>query len=301
MEQNRLMISDDLLNSTPLEHHGTKGMKWGVWNAETRAKYLGGVKRFAGKKVSEVKGAHEAKQKEKAAKKQAREDIKAQRKELGMTRAKYNELRETTLKSHDPKVVAKGMQTLTDAELDQKLERLRKEDQITKMYLEQSTRKHQEHKARNEAIKANPLYDVGMKALKKASKGLIDDAKKDKKKKGDEEGGSNENQEKDKKKKGNEEGGSNDNKQDVVNPFVKREPAPYSATSYETVRKVVKESPVTTEYVSSSAAKSAATRGERLLSDGTVKAQVLEVIDVNPVSASSARSEARKALPSGRG
>lgn len=289
------MISDDLLNSTPLEHHGTKGMKWGVWNAETRAKYLGGVKRFAGKKVSEAKEAREAKQKEKAAKKQAREDVKAQRKELGMTRAKYNELRETTLKSHDPKVVAKGMQTLTDAELDQKLERLRKEDQITKMYLEQSTRKHQEHKARNEAIKANPLYDVGMKALKKASKGLIDDSKKDKKKKGDE---SNEDQVQNDVQKSEK---KQDNEQAVANQFVKREPAPYSTTSYEKVRKVVKESPVTTEYVSSSAAKSAATRGERLLSDGTVKAQVLDVIDVNPVSASSARSEARKALPSGRG
>ena len=286
------MISDDLLNSTPLEHHGIKGMKWGVWNAETRAKYLGGVKKFTKKKVSEAKEAHEAKQKErteaKAAKKQAREDVKAQRKELGLTRAKYNELRETTLRSHDPKVVAKGMQTLTDAELDQKLERLKKEDQITKMYLDQTTRKHQEHKARNEAIKANPLYDIGMKALKKATKGLIDDSKKDKKKKDDE---SNENQVQ--------------NESRVQNASPKKQKKQSKGTESNRGRGVgvrgMKWKVVENEYVSSSAAKSAATRGERLLSDGTIKAQVLEVIDVNPVSTSSARSEARKALPSGRG
>ena len=28
-----------------LYHHGTKGMKWHVWNDETRARYLGGAKR----------------------------------------------------------------------------------------------------------------------------------------------------------------------------------------------------------------------------------------------------------------
>ena len=32
----KTLISDDLLNSPVIEHHGTKGMKWGVWNAETR-------------------------------------------------------------------------------------------------------------------------------------------------------------------------------------------------------------------------------------------------------------------------
>jgi hypothetical protein len=295
MEQKR-MISDDLLNSAPLEHHGIKGMKWGVWNSETRAKYLGGVKKFAKKKVSEVKESYEAKEKEraetKAAKKQAREDIKAQRKELGMSRAKYNELRETTLKSHDPKVVARGMQTLTDDELDKKLDRLKKEDQIARLSSDQATRKHQEHKARSEAIKANPLYGISLnvagKALKKASNGVVDvSADKDRKKKNDPAASNNDTS-----------GKSRDKQQSFTNPFTKRNPAPYSAASYEKVRKVVKNNPVSTEYVSSSAARSAATRGKRLISDGTVKA---EVIDVTPVSASSARSEVRKALPNGRG
>ena len=38
--------------SKALAHHGVKGMKWGVWNAETRARYYGGkVKEYGQKYV----------------------------------------------------------------------------------------------------------------------------------------------------------------------------------------------------------------------------------------------------------
>ena len=177
-----LLISDDFLNSTSLEHYGVKGMKWGKWNDETRAKYMGGkgrtisakvkelgdsgksaVKAFADKKVSEVKASREAK-------KENRKQIKQQRKELGMSRAKFDKLRDTTLKSHDPRVVERGMQTLTDMELDEKLNRLRKEEQISRMASDKATRKHNENKARSEAIKANPIYSVGMNVAGRAIK-----------------------------------------------------------------------------------------------------------------------------------
>ena len=299
MEPSKL-ISDDLLNSTPLEHHGTKGMKWGVWNAETRDKYLVGAARkissaktalskSAAKKVSEMKSSHSAKKtaraEEKAAKKQNKADVAEQRKELGMSRARYNQLRETTLQSHDPKVVAKGMHTLTDMELDKKLDRLKKEDQIARLSSEQATRKHQEHKARSEAIKANPLYSIGMnvagRAIKKATKGAVDPTPgkennsggNDKKNAGEKE-----------KKTGNE---KSSQKKTSNEKYVDK----------DRVRKVVKDSAVWKDQPASDRAKSAATRGERLISDGKLRA---EIIDVQPVSYSSERQEKRKALPAGK-
>ena len=299
MEPSKL-ISDDLLNSTPLEHHGTKGMKWGVWNAETRAKYLGGaarkissaktaVAKSAAKKVSEMKSSHSAKKaakaEEKAAKKQSKADVAEQRKELGMSRARYNQLRETTLKSHDPKVVAKGMHTLTDMELDKKLDRLKKEDQIARLSSEQATRKHQEHKARSEAIKANPLYSVGMnvagRAIKNVTKGVVDPTPGKENKSG---GNDKKNTGEKEKKTGNE---KPKEKKTSNEKYVDK----------DRVRKVVKESAVWKDQPASDRAKSAATRGERLISDGKLRA---EIIDVQPVSYSSERQEKRKALPAGK-
>ena len=304
------LISDDLLNSTPLEHHGTKGMKWGIWNAETRAKYLGGMGRklssgvkkraasaknavsaFADKKVSEVKASHAAKKQAKAdAKAEAKAEqqaVKQQRKELGMSKVKYDQLRETTLSSHDPKVVAKGMHTLTDAELDKKLDRLKKEDQIARLSSDQALRKHQANKARNEAIRANPAYvlgtDVAGKALKKLSKGLLDPGEKGK--------GKGKDNDKDKSKDDTDTSSNSEDKKTVK---VKKVKKTSDASTSESVRSAIKV--VENEYVSSTRAKSAASRGERMLSDGTLRA---EIIDVQPVSYSSERQQ-RKALPSGK-
>lgn len=314
------LISDDLLNSSQLEHHGVKGMKWGVWNAETRAKYIGGsgrklskgvkqrsssasdaVARFAKKKLSELKSSHDEKKKakadERAAKKQNKQDIIQQRKDLGMSKAQYNKLRETTLKSHDPKVVARGMHTLTDMELDEKLNRLKKEDQIARLSSEQQTRKHQEHKARSEAIKANPVYTIGMnvagRAIKNISKGLVDiDSDKKTKKKKNVENGAEKTESANKSPKANagNESASAQQKSGTGS----------SAKSYvdsDRVRKVVRESAVRNEQVSSDTVRSAATRGERLITDGKLRA---EIIDVTPVSYSSERQEKRKALPAGK-
>lgn len=314
MEPNQL-ISDDLLNSSQLAHHGVKGMKWGVWNAETRAKYIGGsgrklskgvkqrsssasdaVARFAKKKLSELKSSHDEKKKakadERAAKKKNKQDIVQQRKDLGMSKAQYNKLRETTLKSHDPKVVARGMHTLTDMELDAKLNRLKKEDQIARLSSEQQTRKHQEHKARSEAIKANPIYTIGMnvagRAIKNISKGLVDIDSDKKTKKKNVDNGTEKTESANKKPKANagNESASAQQKSGTGS----------SAKSYvdsDRVRKVVRESAVRNEQVSSDTVRSAATRGERLITDGKLRA---EIIDVTPVSYSSEREERRKLL-----
>ena len=38
-----------------LYHHGTKGMKWGVWNDETKSRYTGGKKRKKASIKKEIK------------------------------------------------------------------------------------------------------------------------------------------------------------------------------------------------------------------------------------------------------
>ena len=91
-----------------------------------------------------------------------------------MTRSKYEKLREQTLKSHDPTVVAKGMHTLTDKELDAKITRLQKEETISKLSTSKETRKHNERKARSEAIQANPVYKIGKQILDKKINYLLD-------------------------------------------------------------------------------------------------------------------------------
>ena len=210
------MNSDALVERTEayLEHYGIRGMKWGQWNSETRARYLGlgrklgsavskkvgqagdaatrgaalakkhaavaavNAKNAAKAKVSEAKEARKAKR-------QQKDEIEAQRKELGMTKAKYEKLREQTLKSHDPRIVEKGMHTLTDDELNTKISRLQKEETISKMANAKETRKHQENQARNQAIASNPLVKLGTGLAEKKMKQVLGLDKKGKDDKGD--------------------------------------------------------------------------------------------------------------------
>ena len=287
----KTLISDDLLNSPVMEHHGTKGMKWGVWNAETRRKYLGGMRKAAGAAASKVSKAAKAKVED--AKEQhkanavAREEVRQQRKELGMTRKKYDKLRETTLKSHDPRVVARGMKTLTDKELDAKLERLRKEEQVSRMATDMTKRKSEASKARSEAIKANPLYGIGMNVVGRTIKGAVNSATKDTANSANGSGKA------EKKESKNEKG--KEGKPITVTPPAKNTRPDY--VDRDRVRKVVRESAVLKDQINSDRAKSAASKGKRLLSDGTLKA---EVIDVTPVSYSSDNQKSRKALPSAK-
>ena len=262
-----------------LEHYGRLGMHWGVWNAETRARYLAMPKRAgkalqktlksAGSSVAKGANAVKAKADKKIASKKAarlekneqKKELAQQRKELGMTRAKYNELREQTLRSHDPKVVARGMQTLTDKELNAKIERLRGEDTIRKMAADQATRKHQENKARSEAIQANPLYKIGKDVLYKKL-GLSGKGK-DKKNKnsGNEESTKADNQGKGRKNKGQNES------QNTEPSF---------------------DSPV-----NSPSAKAAASKGKSKITNDVLEAQIISVETIY--------EQNRKELPPGRG
>lgn len=174
------MTSDalEVALDTTLSHHGTKGMKWGVWNAETRAKYLGTKVAATAKKIKTASGnltkaakkelsskASEI-QKTRQAKKEHQKELDEQRKVLGMSKSQYDKLRDTTLKSHDPRIVEKGMHTLTDEELNQKIKRLQNEEIVSKMATSKETRRQAEAKARNEALSKNPLVQLGSDIVK---------------------------------------------------------------------------------------------------------------------------------------
>lgn len=154
------------------EHSGVKGMRWGKWNDETKRKYGIGVKKrqlrskLAEKISSASNTAKETIVKKYNDEKDLRKELKVQRKQLGMSRRDFDKLRKNTLKSHDPEVVARGMHTLSDDELKEKIRRLQDEDKIAKMA---STRK----KNRNEALSANPLVKLGSNVVEEAIKGPL--------------------------------------------------------------------------------------------------------------------------------
>lgn len=288
-----------------LEHYGKRGMKWGVWNAETRARYIG-MPRRAGKALQQTvksasstvaKGAKAVKSKagakilEMSSKrkeaKAEKEEIAKQREELGMTRTKYEALRAQTLKSHDPRVVERGMHTLTDKELNAKIDRLKREETISRMAADQSTRRHQESKARSEAIQANPLYKIGKDVLYKKVLGISGGKKKDKAK-----------DEKPKEDKPKDNSSKSDT-QITESPALlnKRYAKQYSANGYkEAVRKAVKSSAFNAN-INTNSARSAASKGQRLLT--------AEILSVETVGGPSRKAlppgSSRKALPSGRG
>lgn len=185
-------FAESMSDQNAVGHSGVKGMKWGVWNdetkrkyglgAKTKAKFTGGadaakavLSKAASKLGAKIESKKAARASAKEYRKQQRAEIKAQRKELGMSRKEFDKLRETTLKSHDPRVIAKGMHTLTDDELKTKIKRLQEEDKIAKMATSRDKSRYDVKKARNEAINANPVVSLG----KEVASGFLKDTVKE--------------------------------------------------------------------------------------------------------------------------
>ena len=116
-----------------LEHYGVIGMKWGVRKDTKRigkrakktvskamnktAKTSGNVIRFGKRKIKSSV--------------QEYKENKKQAKRLGYKKVSdYKRARFAALYSHDPSVVARGMRTLTDKELSNKVKRLTEEKKI---------------------------------------------------------------------------------------------------------------------------------------------------------------------------
>ena len=129
---------DDIeVREESLSHYGTPGMKWYVHNDETKRKYgeLPGIGRakkaaadssesvkpsLAERGIEIIKKRRQEKKDKQAAARQAAIDQENEKKEkerleaeyqrkYGMSKEKYDALREATLNSHDPRVVAKGI------------------------------------------------------------------------------------------------------------------------------------------------------------------------------------------------
>lgn len=184
MEQ--MLIADDLdYGEDCLAHYGVQGMKWGVWNSETRARYSRAARKgFKASGQMVVKGAkavhakssarRSAAKARRADKRRRAHERRKQRRELGMDPIKYEKLRKQTLRSHDPEVIARGMHTLTDEELGAKIRRLQQEDVVAKMATSRAQDRHRTHQARNQALAANPIYRLGESYVKKLGDRSLD-------------------------------------------------------------------------------------------------------------------------------
>lgn len=180
-----------------LMHYGTKGMQWGVHNDETKRKYgelppktqrrradsvnpeqakrHGPDKSLAEKGIELIQAKRQAKKDAKAAKLKAEQDAKnaeaakqqrdaeIQRK-YGVSAEMYDKIRERTLNSHDPAVVAKGMHLLTDSELNDKIQRMEKEAKITNMATEKRTKEAKAARAELERKQETLPYKLGKSA-----------------------------------------------------------------------------------------------------------------------------------------
>jgi hypothetical protein len=149
------MMNDD----EHLAHYGVIGMKWGVRkdgkpqgfqygrSSNKKKKTSSPVKRFVKDRVTKISS-----DVSKRITDNRNEKLKSQ--QLGMDRKDYRKLRETTLRSNDPNTVVKGMQTLSDKELNDKINRLSKEKKMRDLASDVNIKEANTKKAQEEAYKA---------------------------------------------------------------------------------------------------------------------------------------------------
>lgn len=197
-----------------LAHHGVKDMHWGIWNDETKRKYgvLGSSSSRAKKagdtsvdakpdrpesattkpslvqrgknaidnkrqqkKEAEAEEARKAAEAEALQKAKAAEEAEIQRK-YGMSKQDYEALREKTLNSHDPRVIAKGMHVLTDDELVGKINRLEKEQQVKSLATKSAQEAASQKKADFEKRQQSLAYKIGSDAAKSVANAAVNTA-----------------------------------------------------------------------------------------------------------------------------
>lgn len=111
----------DAMSKGYLEHHGVKGMKWGVRRTPEQLGYKTSKKRKTSSIISQLR----KNSKKKAAKSQkTKEEKKEESRE---------EIRAKLLKSTDPKYISKHMDLLDTRELQERIDRITKETTMKKL------------------------------------------------------------------------------------------------------------------------------------------------------------------------
>lgn len=162
-----------------LAHYGVKGMRWGIRNAETMRKYYGGSRRGLKKASTLAKtgarttgriiGSGVRKTGVAISKGVKRafttidehhdinKEVNRLRKDSASSRRgrkEFDKVRNRTLRSHNPEIIALGLHTLTDRELDNKINRLEREKKVRDMASAQVQSRYDSAKKREDAIKA---------------------------------------------------------------------------------------------------------------------------------------------------
>lgn len=158
-------------NKDYLAHYGIMGMKWGIRRYQPypkgegrKGKFLGEVKKAVTSGANKVgtvvktEARKKADQRKAAAEERAR--VKTEASKRGVSVEKYQKqiskeerLRKVALESHNPRKVAKGMQYLTDQELNQKLTRLQTEAKIRNIKMPESRKTKIANEIQNLLIK----------------------------------------------------------------------------------------------------------------------------------------------------